>query len=853
MGGGLELAGQGGGGLRGAAAVVCQRELANDPPDPFFGGGILSSFCYFKWIVSERLDDQQNETVPSAAPRLSSRGEQIVRDETEILARILARLASDAANGVERIEDLDGQLIELRDMIGEAKEEDVASLVDQMHQVAALSRKRGKGRALPVDPLNPYFGHLRIKDARSGRPRDVLIGKRTLLDDGGGLAIVDWRNAPISRLYYRYEEEEEYEEQFDNRSLEGTLQVRRSLAVFESELRRINAPQGSFARDTADRWRELAGASRPTLEGGLGSAVRMPRGKLGVAEDDIHRKDKHLQEITALIDREQFGLITEEDSGIVLIQGGAGSGKTTVALHRVAYLSFQDSRRFAPSKMMIVVFNDALVEYIKHVLPSLGVAGVAVTTYRRWTQQLLRRVKIDLPRGRTDATPEAVTRFKKHPIVLSIIEELVGEQLAEAEASLTERVTGHSGGEQVLAAWRSLDRLPPVVRVQRTIHWLRSGRGQTISARARNAAEAVLDSIRGDVGDVVSDWMDLLGDGKRLRRAVAEYAPAAFSAGEISIVAKWCANRAEELVAFQERGAERAHTKADQGVADEDGEVASAIVEPELDEEDDAIFLRLLQCKFGGVFSGSRRIEYEHVVIDEAQDLCPLEVRVLLDCVTKGKSVTIAGDKAQKMIFDNGFVDWPQLLGDAGLPHVEVQPLKITYRSTRQVMALARGVLGPLHDERDDLIARDGAPVAYHSFSDVGESVAFLGAALRSLMQREPTASVAVVTRYPQQAELYYDALRVAEVPRMRLVAQQDFSFLPGIDVTDVRQVKGLEFDYVIVADPTRQNYPDTVASRHLLHIACTRTAYQLWLVCAGRASELLPAQLVNSGELSLG
>src|SRR5690606_11753199 len=225
--------------------------------------------------------------------------------------------------------------------------------------------------------------------------------------------------------------------------------------------------------------------------------------------------------------------------------------------------------------------------------------------------------------------------------------------------------------------------------------------------------------------------------------------------------------------------------------------------------EDDAVFLRLLQAKRGWMFVKGKRFEYEHVVIDDAQDLCPLEGRVLLDTVSAGRSVTLAGDNAQKMIFDNGFVDAPQPLADAGPPHVAIQPLKITYRSTRQVMALARHVLGPLHDPSDDLIARDGAPVSYFGFSDMGEAVAFLGEALRNLMQREPTASVALLTRYPQQAEAYYEALRIAEVPRLRLVARQDFSFLPGIDVTDVRQVKGLEFDYVVVLDPTRQNYPE--------------------------------------------
>jgi DNA helicase-2/ATP-dependent DNA helicase PcrA len=163
-------------------------------------------------------------------------------------------------------------------------------------------------------------------------------------------------------------------------------------------------------------------------------------------------------------------------------------------------------------------------------------------------------------------------------------------------------------------------------------------------------------------------------------------------------------------------------------------------------------------------------------------------------------------------------------------------------------MALARHVLGPLHDPADELIARDGAPVSFFGFGDMGEAVAFLGEALRNLMQREPTASVALITRYPQQAEAYYRALRIAEVPRLRLVARQDFTFLPGIDVMDVRQIKGLEFDYVVVLDPTRQSYPERDESRHLLHIASTRTAYQLWLICSGEVSPLIPADLSDVG-----
>ncbi len=799
---------------------------------------------------------------------LSDEGGRIVAEELDILRRIQERLDREAQNTPGQIEDLDAQLIELRDALAEAKEEDQASLVEQMHQVAALSRTRGQGRDAPVDPKNPYFGHLRLREAKTRRTRDVLVGKRTLLDDGDGLSIVDWRNAPVSRLYYRYEEDDEYEEEFDARSLEGTVMVRRSVAVMDAQLRRVTSPQGTYVCDRRGRWRDAVGAARPSLEGGVGTAVRVPQGQLGVhGDDDQPRADKHLQEITALIDREQFGLITQPDSGIVLIQGGAGSGKTTVALHRVAYLAYQDRRRFAPAKMLIMVFNEALVEYIRHVLPALGIDGVPVTTYRRWSTQLLRKLKLRLPISHVDGVPDAVSRFKKHPVVLKMIDDRIAWQLSEAEDLLRKRTEGRSGAEAVLAHWRRNADLPPVFRAERALEGLRAD--AAIPAATRAAAEAALRSIRDDLRDVCDDWLELMTDGEALRTALREYAPGVFSDADVATIVRWCAAKAEldedptpddgddeddeaEASAQQEMTFENDPDRPPPRERDDDDDDAAPEPPPRLrshmlglDPEDDAILMRLLQRKFGGIFVGGRRLEYEHIVIDEAQDLAPIEVRVLLDCASEGQSVTIAGDRAQKMIFDNGFTDWPQLLADAGLPHVAIQPLKITYRSTRQVMELSRHVLGPLHDARDQLVAREGAPVGFYQFGDTGEAVAFLAEALRSLMQREPTASCALITRYPQQADVYYDALRIAEVPRVRRVGRQDFSFTPGIDVTDVRQVKGLEFDYVVILDPTAQNYPEVVESRHLMHIAATRAAHQLWLVCAGPVSKLVPEELI--------
>jgi DNA helicase-2/ATP-dependent DNA helicase PcrA len=108
-------------------------------------------------------------------------------------------------------------------------------------------------------------------------------------------------------------------------------------------------------------------------------------------------------------------------------------------------------------------------------------------------------------------------------------------------------------------------------------------------------------------------------------------------------------------------------------------------------------------------------------------------------------------------------------------------------------------------------------------------------------MSREPLASVACIARYPEQARSMAAALKRAEVPSVRLVADQEFTFKPGIEVSDITQVKGLEFDYVILLDVNAATYPSTLESKNMLYIGATRAAHQLWILSTAAPSPLLP------------
>ncbi|HSY41710.1 MAG TPA: 3'-5' exonuclease, partial [Polyangia bacterium] len=266
-----------------------------------------------------------------------------------------------------------------------------------------------------------------------------------------------------------------------------------------------------------------------------------------------------------------------------------------------------------------------------------------------------------------------------------------------------------------------------------------------------------------------------------------------------------------------------------------------------LDAEDEALLLRIFQRQRGRIpdRAGSKTtLSYEHLMVDEVQDFSPLELAVLLDATSAQRSVTLAGDTAQAIAPEHGFSDWAALLDFLEIAHERVEPLRVSYRSTREIVDAAEHVLGPLMGDIRPVAPRAGAPVESFPFGSAGESAEFLSHALKELVRAEPDASVALLARHPEQARIYYEALANAEVPNLRLVSDQDFSFTAGIDVTDVRQSKGLEFDIVILLEVTETSYPATDDARRLLHVAMTRAAHQLWVTYTGAPSPLLPDSL---------
>src|SRR6185436_19620325 len=126
-----------------------------------------------------------------------------------------------------------------------------------------------------------------------------------------------------------------------------------------------------------------------------------------------------------------------------VIRGAAGSGKTTVALHRIAYLAYDDAR-IDSERTLVVVFSPALRDYVSHVLPALGVHQVQVRTFHEWAREIRRRLLPMLPVDRREDTPSIVQRLKLHPAMLTALAEHVAE------------VAGPTTPAQVIDDWTSV-------------------------------------------------------------------------------------------------------------------------------------------------------------------------------------------------------------------------------------------------------------------------------------------------------------------------------------------------------------------------------------------------------------
>ncbi|WDN55535.1 AAA family ATPase [Streptomyces clavuligerus] len=672
-----------------------------------------------------------------------------------------------------------------------------------------------------------FFGRLDyLPAARADGEEDghrFYIGRRHVHDAHGDPMVVDWR-APVSQPFYRASRKDPL-----------GVELRRRFGYTGGEL---TAYEDENLSDPAEHAEEREYTSRL-----LQAEIERPR--VGPMRD-----------IVATIQPEQDEIVRAGLAGTVCVQGGPGTGKTAVGLHRVAYLLYAHRERLARTGTLVIGPNRSFLHYIEQVLPALGELEVKQAT----VDDLVAHVEV---RGTDDATTAVVKGDARMALVL--------------RRAIRSHVTAPA--EPVVVVRGSRRWRVPVHELTEIVDELlaRDMRyGAAREALPRRIAHAVLTRME-EAGEAPDDRVqDAVARNPAVKAAVKAVWPPVDPAKLVLRLLSDPAFLAEHADGVLDEDEQRAAlwAKPARSVRSAKWSAADAVL---IDEARDLV---------------ERTHSLGHVVLDEAQDLSPMQYRAVGRRCTTG-SATVLGDLAQGTTpWATG--SWTEALAHLGKPDAAVEELTAGFRVPREVIAYAsrllpymspgltevtsvrespgsleiRAVAEAVPQETvpqeavpqeaaageeaaapEDVPAETGAPEAVpaeveapapeHS-DGVGALVAAAVAACEESLRHEGSIGLIVPDALlPEVSEALAAAGHTPLAPGEETTAVSRLTLVP------VSLAKGLEYDYVVLAEPAAvvAGEPDERTGLRRLYVALTRAVSGLTVVHARR----LPEQLAES------
>lgn len=288
------------------------------------------------------------------------------------------------------------------ELVATRNDEEKQSLQSGEHVAHGLARLRHKqANALSDLAKQPYFA--RVIYHEKGRDVEFKLGVASFPEE----RIIDWRRGPISKLYYDYEEGDAYDDEIAGVERQGAIKLKRAYRGNRDELSHIELKDLSFSK-VSGAWRRFKKqVSAPFSVKDKERVRELIKNHEPISPEQFAQDDGYLSQILSLLSPEQFRLISSDLAHPVVIQGSAGTGKTTVALHRLAWMLFEGNSRAREENCLVVMFNPTLAKYVRNILPSLGVHGVKIATYHEWARDV---IATSLPeRGTRYVPPDDIT------------------------------------------------------------------------------------------------------------------------------------------------------------------------------------------------------------------------------------------------------------------------------------------------------------------------------------------------------------------------------------------------------------------------------------------------------------
>ena len=584
---------------------------------------------------------------------------------------------------------------------------------------------------------SPYFARIDFQSKKNNEK--CYIGKLGVQDYDNNIITVDWR-APISSLYYDSNIGEcSYEA--PGGKIEGNLTLKRQYTIENGELISYNDV------DTV-------------------SNDELLKPYLSVSADN------RLKNIVSTIQNEQNQIIREKINKNLVIQGVAGSGKTTVALHRIAYLVYNNRNLFKPSDYMVIGPNKFFINYISGILPDLDVNGVSEYTLEEVFEKYVEDdYTIDNHLDKV-IDIDSVSKFKTSFELKNKIDDYFkGIQILPNEdfQIRNEKIIGKEIIKELYkeinpnyynSVQSKVDRL--ILLMSR---YIETNKDAIITNLIRRKVDKkVIDELKNNLGIQLSKY---------------------FKVSKLTINQIYC------------------------GVLMELNINPKQIENYKIEIED---IPALLYIKY--LLSGKQIFyHYKHVVIDEAQDYGEFAFYVL-KMLFKNATFSIYGDLAQSLYSYRSIQTWESL--KSVFEDLEILKLNKSYRTTIEIMEEANQINKKLN-------LTEAIPVIRH-----GDQVEYTNANIMDLIQtlEQQYHTIAIITKTQEEANTLYQ--NISQNVDIQLINKENLNYESRISILPSYLSKGLEFDSVIILDTFDK---DNKVDLKLLYVSMTRALHKLFVV----------------------
>ncbi|HWR42436.1 HelD family protein [Sporomusa sp.] len=678
---------------------------------------------------------------------------------------------------------------------------DEAQLIESMDRQRALSAHvHHTARQLHKMLKSPYFGRIDFSEADYCQAEPIYIGIGSLTNkETGEFLIYDWR-APVSSMFYDYGRgQASY--QCPAGTITGIITLKRQYKIVNGQ---IEYMFDSDLKIDDEILQQLLSKS---------------------ADDKMHT-------IVNSIQREQNQIIRDQTHRVLFVEGPAGSGKTSAALHRVAFLLYQDRDRLTSQNVLILSPNNIFGDYISNVLPEIGEENVVQMTFQDYVA--LSTAELPLQFEARTAYLEQMLKpnpnqkrianisFKSSNVfsqaLIRYLEWLASDWVNDYPAISVRGETIFRQDE-----WRhyytvSFAMMPPALRLEKIrtivqkrmsdlVQAVRKEKVNEITAAGEEVNEKVIRALaRIQARDELKPITDQIEQLTTLD-AVSEY-KSLFKNDRLFEVTGIAAPKEWEIIKRQTRA------YINQGI---------------LPYEDIPSFLY-----FQGILQGfPTKADIKHVVIDEAQDYTAFQYKILAQ-LFPNSSWTIVGDPAQAVQPFLTTASFAEASNIIGIEKTLLFRLTKSYRSTREIQAFCQALLPDAHEVLS--VNRPGPLPVVVRVEQTQELAAAIASTVHSMIN-QGWRSIGVITKNAAQAMAVYPALESSV--KSSLVIREDDEFYRGVVIIPSYLAKGLEFDAVLVLNADSKNYSHD-QDRHILYTICTRALHRLFLYYTGTPSPFI-------------